>query len=63
MSIEIQFNSITLQPEDLQEQLPALLEMVNSYLPKKKTPKRRKPRKKRETVGPLIQEIIDSIDK
>ena len=62
MSIEITIQSITLQPEDLQEQFPALISMVNSYLPKRKTPKRRKPRKKKEKIGPLIQEIIDSID-
>ena len=59
MSIEIQFNSIVVDPQ----QLPALIAMVNSYLPKQKTPKRRKPRKKKETVGILIQEIIDSIEK
>ena len=62
MSIEFKIQSITLQPEDLQEQLPYLISMVNSYLPKRGTPKRRKPRKKKETVGPLIQEIIDSIE-
>ena len=61
MSIEFRIQSITIQPEDLQEYFPALAMMINSSLPKQKTPKRRK-RKPRETVGPLIQEIIDSIE-
>ena len=61
MSIEYKFQSITLQPEDLQEQFPALLSALHSYLPKHKTPKRRK-RKPKETIGSLIQEIIDSIE-
>ncbi len=61
MSIEFKIQSVTLQTEDLQEQLPALISMVNYYLSKKKVCKRRI-RKSKETVGPLIQEIIDSIE-
>ena len=63
MEIEFQFNSVQLNQQDLQEQLPNLIAMVESYLPKQKTLKRRKLRKKKETVGPLIQEIIDGIEK
>lgn len=63
MSIEFTIQSITLQPEDLQEYFPALAMMINSSLPVQKKIKRRKrKRKKGKTVGPLIQEIIDSID-
>ena len=61
MSIEIQFNSMTIQPQDIQEQFPNLIAIVDSYLPQKKKRKRRK-RKSKETVGSLIQEIIDSIE-
>ena len=61
MSIEIQFNSVQIDQQDLQENLPALLGMVDSYLPKQKTLKRRK-RKNRETVGSLIQEIITDLE-
>ena len=62
MSIEFKIQSVILKSDDLQEQFPGLITMMNSYLPKRKTPKRRK-RKTKETVGPLIQEIIDSIEK
>ena len=40
MSIEFKIKSSFLQREDIQEQFPDLLTMVNSYLPKKKTAKR-----------------------
>ena len=62
MKIEFQFNSVQIDPQEIQEQFPDLISMVNSYLPKKKTPKRRK-RKATITAGQLINEIIDSIDK
>ena len=62
MTIEFQIQSVILQSEDIQEHLPGLIAMANSYLPKKKTPKRRKPRKKKITAGQLINEIIDLID-
>ena len=62
MSIEFKIQSIMIQPEDIQEQFPGLISMMNSYLPKKKKYKRRK-RKAKETVGSLIEDIIDSIGK
>lgn len=62
MSIEYKFQSVVLQSEDIQEYFPNLIAMVESYLPKQKTPKRRKPRKKRITAGVMIQDIIDSIE-
>ena len=62
MSIEFKIQSIMIQPEDIQEQFPGLISMMNSYLPKKKKFKRRK-RKAKETVGSLIEDIIDSIGK
>ena len=61
MSIEFIFNTVTVQHDQIQEQFPHLVSMVNSYLPAKETHKRRR-RKKKLTAGPLIQEIIDSID-
>ncbi|MHC4256949.1 MAG: hypothetical protein ACYSO7_07390 [Planctomycetota bacterium] len=60
MTIEIQFNSVTLQYEDIQEHFPELIPMINSSLPQKKKPKRRK-RKKKKTVGMLIDEIQENI--
>ena len=61
MSIEFTLNSVTIQSDQIQEQFPHLVSMVNSYLPAKETPKRRKG-KERKTVGALIEEIIDGID-
>ena len=61
MTIEFKIQSVTLQSEDIQDQLPGLISMVNSYLPKRKTPKRRK-RKSKITASHMIQEIIDSIE-
>ena len=56
MTIELQINSIIVDPQKLQEYYPELFQMINSYLPKKKY-KRRKPRKQIKTVGMLIDEI------
>jgi hypothetical protein len=62
MSIEYKFQTVVLQYEDVQVQFPGLTSMINSSLPKKKTPKRRRPRKNRQTVAHLIDTLIDSID-
>ena len=61
MRIELQFNSVRLEPQDLQEYCPNLISSISSYPVARQTPKRRK-RKKGKTVGALIEEIIDSID-
>ena len=61
MAIQIQFNSVTLQYEDIQEQFPELIPMIQSSLPQKKKIKRRK-LKKKITVACLIDEIIDNIN-
>ena len=61
MSTEIIFNTVTIRPADLQEQFPYLATMMDSYLPAKETPKRRK-RRKKKTVSYLINEIIESIE-
>ena len=62
MSIEFKIQSVTLQSEDLQEQFPNLISMMNSYLPQRKITKRRISRKKK-TVGVLINEIIAGLEK
>ena len=62
MSIEFTYNSIQIDPKDLQELFPALAMMINSSLQQRKTPKRRKPRKKKITVGSLIQDILADIE-
>ena len=61
MEIEFQFNSIVVSQQELQEKYPGLVSMMNSYLPAKKTPKRRARRRKKK-VSSLIDDIIDSID-
>ena len=58
--IEVRSKIITLSLEDLQEYFPALAMMLNSSMLKKKRSYRK--RKKKETIGPMIQEIIDSIE-
>ena len=60
--IEFKIQSVVLQDGEVQEQFPDLYSVINSYLPKRKSPKRRR-RKKKETVDSLINEIIDSIEK
>jgi hypothetical protein len=62
MSIEYKFQTVVLQYEDVQEQFPDIISMVNSHLPQKKIYRKRKPRKNRETVSDLINALIDSID-
>ena len=47
MTIELQFNSVVLQYEDIKKYYPELLPMINSSLPKRKY-KRRKPRKRND---------------
>ena len=61
MGIEIQFNSVVLQYEDIQELFPELIPMIDSSLSKRKKPKRRK-REKKITVACLIDEIIENIN-
>ena len=62
MTIKYIFNSVTLQNEDIQEQFPGLISAIQSYLPVKKIPKKRKPRKKKVYMSDLIKPIIDSIE-
>ena len=61
MRIEFQFNSVRLDPQDLQEYCPNIISTIGSNPVVQKTPKRRR-RKKRKTVAALIEEIIDSIE-
>ena len=62
MTIEIRFNSIVLQYEDM-ETFPFVPSEMGNYLstpPKRKHSRRR--RKRKQTVGSLIEPIIDSIN-
>ena len=61
MVIELQFRSVIIQPADMQN-YPGMFSAFQPYLLAQKTPKRRRPRKKRETVAHLIDALIDSID-
>ena len=58
MSIEFEFNTITIQSQD-PEDYPKL---ISKYLPIQKTPKKRRARRKKKKVCFLIDEIIDSIE-
>ena len=62
MTIQIKFNSVTLQYEDIREQFPELIPMIDSSLPQEKKTKRRK-RKENKTVACLIDEIIENINR
>ena len=61
MSTEFIYNSIQIDQQNLQKHFPLLALMIRSSMPKKKRSYRK--RKKKETVGPLIQDIIDGIEK
>jgi len=58
MSIEFKLQSVILRAEDIQEHYPALVPMLNSYL---QNQKKLKPRKKKKTVGVLIDKILADI--
>ena len=60
MSIELEFNTTTIQQQDIEEIYPNLISKIQSYLQTQKTPKKRKYRK-RKTVSHLIDEILDDI--
>ena len=61
MTIEIQFRSVLIQPAEMQN-YPGMFSAFQQYLPAKKSHRRRRPRKKRETVGHLIDALKDSIE-
>jgi hypothetical protein len=62
MTIELQFNSITIQPADMQENYPLIFSAFQPYLPTQKPAKRRRTRKKKQTVANLIDALIDDIE-
>lgn len=62
MSIEYTFQTVVLQYEDLQEKFPFLVNEIGEYLPVQKPPKKRRSKKKK-TMGSLIEDIIDSMEK
>lgn len=61
MTIQIQLNSVKFNYEDIKENYPELLPMVNSHLRKKKKTKRRK-RKKTIKAAVLLDEIIKKLE-
>ena len=63
MVIELQFNSVTIQPADMQENYPLMFSAIQQYLPVQKPPKRRRPRRKRETVADLIDALMENIER
>ena len=62
MTIEFQFNSVTIQSADMQENCPYMFSVCQPYLPAPKPVRRRRPKKKKETVAHLIDAVIENID-
>jgi len=62
MTIEIQFNSVLVQTADIQENYPDIFSDAQLYLPAQKICRRRKTRKKRETVASLIDALLEKLD-
>ena len=58
MSIQIQFNSVQFNYEELKAHCPELAKMIKSSLPKRK----RRKRKKKKTVACLIDEIKENLE-
>ena len=63
MTIEFQFNSVTIQPAEMQENYPLMFSALQTYLPVQKSPKRRRPRRKRQTVADLIDALMEEIER
>ena len=63
MTIELRFNSITIPLAEIQENYPQMFSALQPYLPVQKPPRRRRVRKKRETVADLIDALIEDIDR
>ena len=63
MVIELQFNSVSIQPAEMQEDYSHIFSNLQSYIPIQKSPKRRRVRKKRETVAHLIDSLIEDIER
>ena len=62
MQIEFEFNSIVISPQEIQEKYPDIYSVIKGYLPKQKTPKRRRARKTQKLVCSLIDDIIKDIN-
>ena len=63
MEIELQFNSVIVQPAEMQEQYPLIFSTLQSFIPVLKPAKVRRPRRKRARVGSLIDSIIEDIER
>jgi hypothetical protein len=61
MVIELQFRSVSIQPAEIEETYPLKFSAFQPYLPIQKSPKRRRAKRKRETVAHLIDPIIDMV--
>ena len=61
MAIQIQFNSVIMDMNELQKHFPELAMMIQSSLPQKKKSKRRK-RKKKKTMANFIDEVLENIN-
>ena len=62
MTIELRFQSIIVQNADMQGNYIDIFPVCSPYL-STNAPKRRRPRKKRETVAHLIDTLIENINR
>ena len=62
MKIEFQFNSVQIDPQDIQKYYTNIISAIGSYPVVQKTPKRRTS-KKILSAGDLINEILADIEK
>jgi len=61
MTIELKLISIIIQ-DDMQENYTGMFPISQSYLPVQKQIKIRRPRKKKETVANVIDNLLHNID-
>ena len=61
MTIELRFQSVSIQPADLQESHPHAIPALQQYLPANNAPKRRGAKKKRK-IADLIDTLIENIN-
>ena len=63
MKIELQFNSVSVQPQEIENIYPDFISAINSYIPIQKTPKRRRAkRNKCISASILLDDIIQDIN-
>jgi len=63
MEIELQLNSIKIPIAYIEKHYPLIFSALQPYLPVQKPPKRRRPRRKKQTVADLIDALQADINR